>query len=304
MTLKKIVAVVCLTLCLVSSMASSVQGLEPAWPDGTVTIGTREMAGRPGIYELLINQQVVLRYRSAVNGYSAAERARIIMERIKDFGSDLLTQPLRTGMLNGSAVILLGDKLLITVTQADYEANFTTGPGLAEVWRNNLANALHKNFSALIPEQPGTVPGMEPEEEQPENNNNNVTVNASQAELQMLELVNAERLSRGLKALQLDPELVKIARLKSRDMIDNNYFEHTSPTYGDPFNMMRSFGISYKYAGENLAGNPSVEDAHESLMNSPGHRANILNPNYTHIGIGIVEGGMYGKMFTQLFIGK
>ena len=68
--------------------------------------------------------------------------------------------------------------------------------------------------------------------------------------------------------------------------------------------MLREFGIQYGYAGENLAGNQSVEKAHEALMASPGHRQNILNPNYTHIGIGIVKGGSYGTMFTQLFIEK
>ncbi|MEW5919437.1 MAG: CAP domain-containing protein [Bacillota bacterium] len=122
-------------------------------------------------------------------------------------------------------------------------------------------------------------------------------------EQQMWELVNAERTSRGLKALEVHPGLVKLARMKSQDMITNNYFAHQSPTYGSPFDMMRREGITYRYAGENLAGSPTVERAHTALMDSPGHRANILNPNFTHIGIGIVDGGRYGKMFTQMFIG-
>jgi len=92
--------------------------------------------------------------------------------------------------------------------------------------------------------------------------------------------------------------------MKSQDMVDKNYFAHQSPTYGSPFELMRSQGISYRTAGENLAGAPSVETAHRNLMNSPGHRANILNPNFTHVGVGIVNGGPYGKMFTQHFIGK
>jgi len=122
-------------------------------------------------------------------------------------------------------------------------------------------------------------------------------------ESKMLELVNQERQRAGLKPLQIDMRLVEISRKKSKDMIDNNYFGHTSPTYGTPFDALKNNGISYRYAGENLAGAPTVERAHTGLMNSPGHRANILNPNYTHIGIGIVEGGPYGKMFTQTFIG-
>ncbi|SHK08306.1 uncharacterized protein, YkwD family [Anaerobranca californiensis DSM 14826] len=125
-----------------------------------------------------------------------------------------------------------------------------------------------------------------------------------QMELEMLELVNQERVRHGLKPLIMDQNIVMVARLKSQDMIVNKYFAHNSPVYGSPFDMMRSFGISFRTAGENLAGSPSVIRAHTNLMNSPGHRANILNPNFTHIGIGIVEGGPYGIMFTQMFVGK
>lgn len=121
-------------------------------------------------------------------------------------------------------------------------------------------------------------------------------------ESKMLELVNQERQKLGLKPLTIDMRLVDISRKKSKDMIDNNYFGHTSPTYGTPFDALKNNGVSYRYAGENLAGAPTVERAHSGLMNSPGHRANILNPNFTHIGIGVVEGGPYGKMFTQTFI--
>lgn len=120
-------------------------------------------------------------------------------------------------------------------------------------------------------------------------------------EWQMLDLVNQERAKAGVGPLQMDSKLVEIARLKSQDMIDKNYFAHTSPTYGDPFQMMRSFGVTYTTAGENLAGNPSLTGGHTSLMNSPGHRANILNSDFTHIGIGVVKGGKYGLMITQLF---
>lgn len=122
-------------------------------------------------------------------------------------------------------------------------------------------------------------------------------------EQQMVDLVNKERTSRGLKALQMDARLVKVARLKSTDMIQNNYFGHISPVYGSPFDMMKAQGITYRKAGENLAGAGTVEQAHTGLMNSTGHRANILDPVYTHIGIGIVKGGQYGYMFSQEFIG-
>lgn len=123
-------------------------------------------------------------------------------------------------------------------------------------------------------------------------------------EEEMLRLLNAERVKKGLNALKVDMEITKVARLKSQDMIDNSYFSHSSPTYGSPFEMMKQFGIQYIYAGENLAGNPSVQGAHNALMNSEGHRDNILNPNFTHIGVGIREGSPYGKMCTQMFVGR
>ncbi|MFZ7102192.1 MAG: CAP domain-containing protein [Peptococcaceae bacterium] len=128
--------------------------------------------------------------------------------------------------------------------------------------------------------------------------------NQSALEIEMLEYVNQARQAEGLAPLKMAPRLVELARLKSQDMIDHNYFSHTSPTYGSPFDMMGGFGITYRTAGENLAGHYSVPGAHEALMNSSGHRANILNPSFTHVGIGIVKGGPYGMMFTQLFAGQ
>ncbi|EGL82540.1 Sporulation uncharacterized protein YkwD [Caldalkalibacillus thermarum TA2.A1] len=126
-------------------------------------------------------------------------------------------------------------------------------------------------------------------------------VSLSADEQKMVELVNQERQQRGLSPLKVDADLVKVARIKAQDMIDNNYFDHHSPTYGSPFDMLNHFGVEFRIAGENLAGNPSVEGAHQSLMNSEGHRANILNGQYGKVGIGIVDGGPYGKMFVQLF---
>ncbi len=122
-------------------------------------------------------------------------------------------------------------------------------------------------------------------------------------EQQMLDLVNQEREKQGLPALKADPELTKVARVKAKDMIDNNYFDHNSPKYGSPFDMLKQFGVEYQTAGENLAGNSSVDGAHTSLMNSQGHRENILKSDYTNVGIGVVDGGQYGKMFVQLFKG-
>lgn len=119
----------------------------------------------------------------------------------------------------------------------------------------------------------------------------------------MLDLVNGARAKAGLAPLKADPLLTKLARMKSLDMIANHYFSHTSPVWGSPFDLMRKKGVHYRTAGENIAGNQSVSAAHAALMNSPGHRANILNRRFTKVGIGIIHGGDYGIMFTQDFTG-
>ena len=127
----------------------------------------------------------------------------------------------------------------------------------------------------------------------------------SQFEAQVVQLVNQERAKAGLKPLTANAPLSKVARTKSADMRDKNYFAHNSPTYGSPFDMMKSFGITYRTAGENIAaGQRTPEQVVIAWMNSPGHRANILNANYTEIGVGYVAGGSYGHYWTQHFIGK
>lgn len=121
-------------------------------------------------------------------------------------------------------------------------------------------------------------------------------------ESEVVRLVNEERAKHGLKALTSDWQLSRVARIKSQDMKDNGYFSHTSPVYGSPFDMMKSFGISYKRAGENIAkGQATPQSVVKAWMNSSGHRANILNSSYTHIGVGYVKSGNY---WTQMFIQK
>ena len=129
-------------------------------------------------------------------------------------------------------------------------------------------------------------------------------VRLSNSEQQIVNLINQERTSRNLKPLSVDLNVTKVARVKAQDMVDNNYFSHYSPTYGSPFDMLKSFGIKFLHAGENLAGNSSIDNAHQALMNSQGHRENILNPNFTHIGVGITKSDKYGNMIVQMFISK
>lgn len=117
----------------------------------------------------------------------------------------------------------------------------------------------------------------------------------------MIELVNKERVSQGLKALVFDEKLREVARLHSQDMFEKGYFSHFSPEGETVADRAQRQGIDFLVIGENLAYAPSLELAHQGLMNSEGHRANILSPDFGKIGVGVIDGGVYGKMFTQVF---
>ena len=157
--------------------------------------------------------------------------------------------------------------------------------GLSEI---KSANPHIKNYDLIYPGDKINIPAAD------------ATVSAYEAEV--VRLVNVERRKAGLPELSQDWQLSRVARYKSQDMKDRGYFSHTSPTYGSPFEMMRSFGISYRSAGENIAKWQSTPAAVVTAwMNSSGHRANILNKSFTHIGVGYVAGGNY---WTQMFISK
>lgn len=121
------------------------------------------------------------------------------------------------------------------------------------------------------------------------------------AERTMLAYLNAQRGQRGLPPLRLDPTLVAVARAHSADMFRRSYFSHDSPDGASPFDRMHAAGIRYSIAGENIAYAPNVTIADTGLMNSPEHRDNILRPQFTRVGIGIVSGGLFEEMFTQDF---
>lgn len=142
-----------------------------------------------------------------------------------------------------------------------------------------------------------------------ENNTGNssgtqISSNMNSDEKEVFNLINQQRTNNGLSALKVDSEVQRVARIKAEDMVTNNYFSHTSPTYGSPFDMLKSFKISYKTAGENIAANSSNSGAVNAWMNSSGHKANILNSSFNYTGIGVVNSSKYGKIFVQMFIGK
>lgn len=132
----------------------------------------------------------------------------------------------------------------------------------------------------------------------------NPTSSMNADEKEVFDLINKQRINNGLTALKVDNEVQRVARIKAEDMVQNNYFAHESPTYGTPFNMLNSFKISYKSAGENIAANSSNSGAVNAWMNSSGHKANILSSKYNYTGIGVVSSPKYGKIYVQMFIGK
>ena len=151
------------------------------------------------------------------------------------------------------------------------------------------ANSQVKNINMIYPGQSLNIPSN----------------HYQSIEQQVVNLVNAERAKAGLKPLKADWELARVARFKSEDMRDNRYFDHNSPIYGTPFQMMKSFGINYRSAGENIAaGQTTAESVMKAWMNSPGHKKNILSPSFTHIGVGYAKGGSYGHYWTQQFMSK
>lgn len=186
------------------------------------------------------------------------------------------------------------DNLITRWTPIRWEENKPSEPSTpveeTETPNSNIGNEKENNN-----QKPGTRPSNPTPEAEIDSN--------TTIEKEVVRLVNIEREKAGLAPLAYSEELSRVARIKSQDMADKNYFSHTSPTYGDPFNMMRSFGIAYKTAGENIAkGYSSAKSVINGWMNSSGHRANILNPSFGKIGIGYVKANgttYWTQMFTD-----
>ena len=187
------------------------------------------------------------------------------------------------------------------------------GAGLASA--NSLSSEKGQSYSKYIQQwlqQNGVIGSTGGSVQKPESGSNSSTGNNSTSQNQssssvvsayakeVVSLVNKERAKAGLKPLVIHTNLTKMAVAKAKDMSANNYFSHTSPTYGSPFDMMKTFGITYKYAGENIAkGQKTPAEVVKAWMNSPGHKANIMNKNFTLIGVGYVNG-----YWAQAFVGK
>lgn len=166
---------------------------------------------------------------------------------------------------------------------------------------SNYIGAVSKKYIKPIYPNTGTGTGLNNNDS---NNNTTNTTNLTSDEWEVFNLINQQRSQNGLSPLKIDYEVQRVAKIKAQDMVNNNYFSHTSPTYGSPFNMLNNFKVSYRTAGENIAGNSSNSAAVTAWMNSSGHKANILNSSFNYTGIGVINGSKYGKIYVQMFIGK
>jgi len=167
---------------------------------------------------------------------------------------------------------------------------------------SNYIGAVSKKYIKPIYPNTGTGTGLNNNDSNNYNTTN--TTNLTSDEWEVFNLINQQRSQNGLSPLKIDYEVQRVARIKAQDMVNNNYFSHTSPTYGSPFNMLNNFKVSYRTAGENIAGNSSNSAAVTAWMNSSGHKANILNSSFNYTGIGVINGSKYGKIYVQMFIGK
>lgn len=205
--------------------------------------------------------------------------AFIVLSFILSVVLSLPTSPLIKRLVTGSAI---GSKLIANTSFFENRLNDVFGGALNETL----------NFLTVKPQSDETV------------NLRFKVVNGTidrQAEQDMFRLVNTERAKAGLQLVAFDESLAQVARDHSQDMFRRGYFSHYTPDGLSPFDRMSNASIDYTFAGENLALAPSTELAMQGLMNSPGHRANILNPNFNKIGIGAIDGGIYGIMFSQEF---
>lgn len=209
------------------------------------------------------------------------------------------------GTINGWIISIIVSALLLalplrnTITAETRESKWATDLAMQSEWANKklapvFDQAVRHTMNSLMVE--------------PSSNKNvplGFTVENAKVrpylEMQMLELVNKERAKEGLPALRPDPEMTKVARAHSRDMFVRGYFAHNAPDGKTPFDRMRAANVQFSAAGENLALAQTLEIAHTNLMNSPGHRANIMHPSFGRLGIGVLDGGFYGLMISQEF---
>jgi uncharacterized protein YkwD len=209
------------------------------------------------------------------------------------------------GFINGIIYATIFAALLLALPISDVVSATTRDSKIANQLATNISwldDKLSPIFDSAVRK---SLTKMTVEPESDETIDLHFTVSNAKArpdlEAEMLRLVNQERTKRGLKPLAADPPMLPVARGHSQDMFARGYFSHYTPEGKDPFQRMKDGNINYLAAGENLALGQTLRTCHEGLMNSPGHKANILNPAYGRVGIGILDGGIHGLMISQEF---
>lgn len=213
-----------------------------------------------------------------------------------------------TGLVTASALNVrsgpgIGYGIIATVKKNEYIRVFAgVGDWYIVQIEGDYVGAVSKKY--VKPIYPNTNTGTTGDNTNNNQNQTTTQTNLTADEQEVLDLINEQRTKQGLKALQIDAETQRVAKIKAQDMVDNNYFSHNSPIYGSPFDMLKSFKVSYQTAGENIAGNSNNRAAVNAWMNSSGHKANILNGKFNYTGIGVVTSKKYGKIYVQMFIGR
>jgi uncharacterized protein YkwD len=209
------------------------------------------------------------------------------------------------GFVNGMITAAILSALLLAIPLSESLSERTRDSGLVNrlaVYAEQLESQLRPVFGDAIARTLNLLT-VQPNSDERVTLPFKVATTKPRAELErrMLDLVNQERRANGLQPLEADPELTEVARRHSADMFARGYFAHDTPEGITPFDRMRESGVRFLTAGENLALAPTIEVAHTGLMNSPGHRANILRREFGRVGIGVMDGGMRGLMVSQEF---
>ena len=211
------------------------------------------------------------------------------------------THPVYTEIKNGSTFIPLRSLELAFGVKIDWEASTKTAILTNKIEDNKTTNQAKE---PIVQDNSSLSDNNITEDTNLKENTIKTFEDYTDEEVRAMEeevvrLVNEERAKYGLHPLEIDETLMKLSKEKSKDMANNNYFSHTSPTYGSPFDMIKNSGITYNFAGENIASmGMSSQGVVNGWLNSKGHRENILNPNYKYIGVGV-----YNSKWTQIFIG-
>jgi uncharacterized protein YkwD len=231
----------------------------------------------------------------------------LLQRQSKDFHKRTINQLLGIipGLANGLITAALVSALLLAIPMSEglrERARESPLVNRLAVYAERLEAALHPVFAEAVAETLNLLT-IQPESHERVSLSYKVANPRPRPdlELRMLALVNQERMAARLKPLAPDPELTEVARQHSADMFARGYFAHDTPEGRDPFDRMRAANVRFVSAGENIALAPTIEVAHRGLMNSPGHRANIMHPQFGRLGIGIMDGGIRSLMISQEF---